>query len=195
MDKLIGIDPAACELVATTAAPADPPRPADSVFPAANAIKRANVFYRCIASVQRLRFVRNVAMLSIGTAAAQGFSILAAPVLTRVCPAAAIGQLALFTSFMTVAAVGVSLKYELGIVSAPNASDAARLTYASAILSVPVSIASGIALYAAIHYSWFGFDGLPTYSAFLMSAVLSLIGIFTAFRYWTIRKERFGLIS
>jgi lipopolysaccharide exporter len=195
IDKLIEIAPAAREDVPAAVAPAACPSATEPVPPAASAVKRANVFYRCIASVQRFRFVRNVAMLSIGTAAAQGFSILAAPVLTRVCPAVAIGQFALFTSFMSVAAVGVSLKYELGIVSAPNSSDAARLTYASAILSVPVSIASGIALYAAIHYSWFGFDGLPTYSAFLMSAVLFLIGIFTALRYWTIRNERFGLIS
>jgi lipopolysaccharide exporter len=191
IDKLIEVAPTACEQVTPTAAPAALSSTTGPVYPAASAVK----FCRFIASVQRFRFVRNVAMLSIGTAAAQGFSVLAAPVLTRVCPAAAIGQLALFTSFASVAAVGVSLKYELGIVSAPNASDAARLTYASAILSVPVSITSGIALYAAIHYSWFGFDDLPTYSAFLMTAVLFLIGIFTALRYWTIRNERFSLIS
>lgn len=195
IDKHIEIAPAVCERVAITAEPAVLPIAPESVPPAVFAVKRPNLFYRWIARVQRFRFVRNVAMLSVGTAAAQGFSIMAAPVLTRVCPAAAIGQLALFTSFTSVAAVGVSLKYELGIVSAPNESDAARLTYASAILSAPVSIVGGIALYAAIHYSWFGFDGLPTYSAFLMITVLFLIGIFTALRYWTIRNERFSLIS
>lgn len=166
-----------------------------SAPPAVAERKLPSVFHQCIASAQRLRFVRNAAMLTIGTAAAQGFSILAAPVLTRVCPAATIGQLALFTSFMSVAIVGVSLKYELGIVSASSESEAAQLTYASAIVSVPVSIVSGLVLYGAIHYSWFGFDGLPAYAALLMVAALLLTGIFTALRYWALRNERFGLIS
>ena len=195
LDKPIEIDSTVCELLVATAAPADLPSETVLVSTITSEIRRENVFYRCVAGAQKYRFVRHAAMLSIGTAVAQGFSILAAPVLTRVCSAVAIGQFALFTSFMTVAEVSVSLKYELGIVSAPSASDAAHLTYASIILSVPMSIASGIALFGAIHYSWFGFDGLPTYSAFVMSAVLFLIGIFTALRYWAIRNERFSLIS
>ena len=140
-------------------------------------------------------FIRDVLTLTLGTAAAQSFTVLAAPVLTRICSPAAIGQLALFTSFMSVAAVAVSLKYELGIVSAPNALDAARLTYAAAILSGPVSVIGGIVFYGAIRYSWMGFGGLPTYAPFLMVAVLLLTGVFTAFRYWAIRHNQFGLIS
>jgi len=195
MDKPTEIVPADCEHGVTAVASAAVPSTTVQVPPPPSTVKRANAFHRLIASTQRFRFFRNAATLTIGTAAAQGFSILAAPVLTRVCPALAIGQFALFTSFMSIAAVGVSLKYELGIVSAPSTSDAAHLTYASVILSIPVSIVCGIALYGAIHYSWFGFEGLPTYSAFLMSAVLFLIGIFAALRYWAIRNERFGFIS
>lgn len=140
-------------------------------------------------------FARNAALLSIGTAAAQGFSVLAAPLLTRIYPAPAIGQLALFTSFISVASVSVSLKYELGIVSAANDSEAAQLTYASVLLSIPVTILSGVVLYLAIRFSWLGFGALPTYATLLMVATLFLIGTFTALRYWTIRQGHFGLIS
>jgi lipopolysaccharide exporter len=140
-------------------------------------------------------FLRNAALLSIGTAAAQGFSVLAAPVLTRIYLAPAIGQLALFTSFISVAAVGVSLKYELGIVSAVNDSEAAQLTYGSVLLSIPTSLLGGLVLYAGIRFSWFGFGALPTYVTLLVIAALFLIGIFTALRYWAIRGGRFGLIS
>jgi lipopolysaccharide exporter len=137
----------------------------------------------------------NAALLSIGTAAAQAFSVLAAPVITRLYLAPAIGQLALFTSFISVAAVSVSLKYELGIVSAVKDSEAAQLTYASVLLTLPVSILSGVVLYLAIRFSWFGFGALPTYAVPLMVAALSLIGVFTALRYWTIRQGGFGIIS
>ena len=140
-------------------------------------------------------FARNAAVLSVGTAAAQGFSVLAAPLLTRIYPAPAIGQLALFTSFISVASVGISLKYELGVVSAATESEAAQLTYASALLSIPVSILSGVVLYLAIRFSWFGFGALPTYVTLLMVVTLFLIGVFTALRYWAIRQRHFRLIS
>jgi lipopolysaccharide exporter len=144
---------------------------------------------------QSWSFARNAALLSIGTAAAQGFSVLAAPLLTRIYPASAIGQLALFTSFISVASVGVSLKYELGIVSAANDSEAAQLTYASMLLSIPVTILSGLVLYLAIRFSWLGFGALPTYATVIMVATLFLVGTFTALRYWAIRQGHFAQIS
>lgn len=144
---------------------------------------------------QSWSFARNAALLSIGTAAAQGFSVLAAPLLTRIYPAPEIGQLALFSSFISVASVSVSLKYELGIVSAANDSEAAQLTYASVLLSIPVTILSGVVLYLAIRFSWLGFGALPTYATLLMVPTLFLVGVFTALRYWAIRQGHFGLIS
>lgn len=145
--------------------------------------------------MQSWTFVRNAILLSIGTAAAQGVSVLAAPLLTRIYAAPAIGRLALFNSFISVASVSVSLKYELGIVSAANESEAAQLTYASMFLSLPVSILSGLVLYLAIRFSWLGFGALPTYATLLMVATLFLVGIFAALRYWAIRQGQFGLIS
>ena len=150
---------------------------------------------RLMMRTRQWSFLRNAALLSIGTAAAQGFSVLAAPLLTRIYLAPAIGQLALFTSFISVAAVGVSLKYELGIVSAVNDSEAAQLTYGSVLLSIPTSLLGGFVLYVGIRFSWFGFGALPTYVTPLVIAALFLIGIFTALRYWAIRGGRFGLIS
>lgn len=194
-DKTIEIIPKTYKHESAQKSPAVPSEPNKSNHAAASTDERTYFFYRCVDNVQKFKFVRDAAVLSIGTAAAQGFSILAAPVVTRIYPTVAIGQLALFTSFATVAAVGVSLKYELGIVSASSALDAAYLTFASVVLSAPVSIISGIALYGAIHYSWLGFDGLPAYSAVLMAITLFLIGVFTALRYWIIRSETFGLIS
>ena len=140
-------------------------------------------------------FARNTALLSVGTAAAQGFSVLAAPVLTRLYLPSDIGELALFTSFISVASSCASLKYELGIVSAIDDSEAAELTLASILLLVPISILSGGLLYLAIRLSRFGFGSLPSYATLLMVPALFLTGLFAALRYWTIRTGNFGLIS
>jgi lipopolysaccharide exporter len=148
-----------------------------------------------MSSIRGRSFARNTALLSIGTAAAQGFSVLAAPVLTRLYLPAEIGELALFTSFISVASSCASLKYELGIVSATNDSEAAELTLASVLLLVPVSILSGGILYLAIRLSRFGFGSLPPYATLLMVPALFLTGLFAALRYWTIRTGNFGLIS
>lgn len=139
--------------------------------------------------------MRNAALLSVGTAAAQSFSVMAAPVLTRTYLPAEIGQLALFISFVSVANVALSLKFELGIVSTVSDREAAELTYCSILLSLPLSVFSGIMLYVAIRFSWFGYGSLPGYTALLMVTVLWLIGSFRSLRYWALRQCRFGLIS
>jgi O-antigen/teichoic acid export membrane protein len=140
-------------------------------------------------------FARSAALLTVGTAAAQAFSVLAAPLLTRIYQAPAFGQLALFTSFIGVASVGISLKYELGIVSAKSEAEAAQLTYASVLLTVPMSILGGGILYLAIRSSLLGYGTLPLFSVLLAVGALVLIGVFTALRYWVIRQGRFAVIA
>jgi len=176
------------------AAPISQPAEAAESLPVAEHT-RVGFLGRFMRRARSWSFARNAAVLSIGTAAAQGFSVIAAPLLTRIYSAQAIGQLALFTSFISVASVSVSLKYELGIVSAASDLEAAQLTFASALISIPVSILSGVALYLAIRFSWLGFGDVPVYATLLMIPTLILIGVFTAFRYWAIRHGHFRLIS
>src|SRR5262249_134773 len=68
-------------------------------------------------SINRWGFLRNVAVLSGGTALAQALNIALSPIITRLYTPANMGQLALFTSFLSFFLVGTSLKYELGIAS------------------------------------------------------------------------------
>jgi O-antigen/teichoic acid export membrane protein len=148
-----------------------------------------------LARAQRWRSVRNVATLSVGTALSQGLSVLAAPILTRLFTPSDIGLLGLFASFLSTAAVAAALKYELGIVSTVDDSEAAQLTYASTLLSFPTGLVSGVALYFCIRHAWFGFGALPLYAAWMMSAAVFLIGVFSALRYWALRDGRFALLS
>ncbi len=84
---------------------------------------------------------------SIGTAAAESFSVMAAPLLTRIYSAQAIGQLALFTSFISVASVSVSIETRAWNSIPASDLEAAQLTFASALISIPVSILEWCALY------------------------------------------------
>lgn len=148
-----------------------------------------------IARFRRRRFAHNVALLSMGTAAAQGFSILLAPVITRIYQPADLGVLGLFASFLSVAAVATCLKYELGIVSATTEKEAAQLTWISMLLSLPISVVASGILFAARRFSHFGFGDLPAYSVFIMLPTLFLSGIYSSLRYWALRKEEFARIS
>jgi lipopolysaccharide exporter len=118
-----------------------------------------------------------------------------APVLTRLYSPADLGMLGLFTSFLMVAAVAISMSYELGIVSASNTEKAARLTWASMLLSVPVCAVCGIVLYIMTRFHWLGYGVLPRYSIPLMVTTLLFIGIFSNLRYWEIRQQHFQIVA
>ena len=144
---------------------------------------------------ERWRFAENVATLSIGTAVAQAVSLAAAPIITRLYTPAEIGVVGLFTSFLSVAAVATSLKYELGIISAADDVEAAQLTWASVMFCLPATLVCTALMFAAIHFGWLGFDQLPLYAIWIFIPTLALTGIYTALRYWSIRDQRFALVS
>jgi O-antigen/teichoic acid export membrane protein len=151
--------------------------------------------FRLLHLADRWRFVRNVATLSAGTALAQSVNIILTPAITRLYSPTDLGVLGLFTSFLGVATVATSLKYELGIVSAATEDEGARLTWASMLLTLPLSLLCGGALYATVHFAWLGYGALPAYAVPLMVATLALTGTFTNLRYWAIRQDRFGIVA
>ena len=140
-------------------------------------------------------FVQKVAVLSGGTIVAQAINFLLIPLITRLYLPISVGQLALFTSFLSMAAVAVSLRYEFGIVSAQDEREASQLLFLSILFAVPLSLLISLLLFVLIHYSLFGFGSLPRYAALLMVPVLLSTGAFGCLRYWEIRRERYGIIS
>src|SRR6266404_2627008 len=128
-------------------------------------------------------FARNIAILGGGTALAQSFNVLLAPLLTRLYPPLSFGQYALFASFLNVAMVGISLRYELGIVAARTEQKAAQLALLAFLFSLPVSIFGAGALFLAIHFSLLGFNTLPSYTPLLMVPALVFVAAFSALRY------------
>lgn len=144
---------------------------------------------------KRFPFAANVALLSGGASLGHCFTLAAAPILTRLYLPNEIGNLGLFNAFLGVAAVTASLQYDVAIVSADGEKEASHLALMSVIFAMPVSVASGLLLYAMIHFALLGFDVLPGYAAWLMVASIFFAGLFSALRYWSLRNEQFAVVS
>jgi lipopolysaccharide exporter len=140
-------------------------------------------------------FARNVVILGGGSALAQGFTVLLTPVLTRIYPPASVGQFGLFSSFLNVGLVGISLKYELAILAVHAERKAAELAFAALLFAVPMSLLGAAGFYFLVHFSLLGFDALPSYASVLMLVALLVGAAFFALRYWFVRQERFTLVS
>ena len=150
---------------------------------------------RDFATGSKRSFAQKVVVLSSGTVVAQAINFLLIPLITRLYLPVSVGQLALFTSFFSMAAVAVSLRYELGIVSAEDEREASQLVFLSILFAIPLSLLISALLFMLIRFSLFGFGALPHYAALLMVPVLLSTGTFGSLRYWEIRRERFGVIS
>jgi lipopolysaccharide exporter len=155
---------------------------------------RRNIF-SAFAGLQRHSFWKNVAILGGGTALAQSLNVLLAPVLTRIYKPVDFGQYALFTSFLNVATVGVSLRYELGIVAVQTERKAAELAVVACLLAIPMSVLGSGILLSLIRFSILGFNALPTYSTVFTLCALLFAATFSVLRYWFVRQEQFGCIS
>jgi len=140
-------------------------------------------------------FASNVAVLSGGASLGHCFTLAAAPLLTRLYLPHDIGNLGLFTAFLAVTVVTASLQYDVSIISASDEKEAAHLTMLSTLFAFPMSVASGLLLYAMIHYSLVGFGALPTYAAGLMVPTMLFAALFAILRYWSLRAEKFGILS
>jgi lipopolysaccharide exporter len=141
------------------------------------------------------RFATDVAVLSGGASLGHLFTIAAAPILTRLYLPQDIGDLGLFNAFLGIAAIAASLQYDVAIVSAPGQKEAAHITRLSMLLTIPMSVAGGLLLYAMIRFSLVGFGVLPAYAAGLMVPTIFFAGLFSVLRYWSLREEKLGSVA
>jgi O-antigen/teichoic acid export membrane protein len=140
-------------------------------------------------------FATNVFVLSGGASLGHLFTLAAAPILTRLYLPNDIGDLGLFNAFLSIAVVSASLQYDVAIVSAPGQKEAAHLGTLSTLLILPMSVIGGLLLYFMIHLSLLGFGSLPIYAAGLMIPAIFFAGFFSILRYWSLREERFDIVS
>jgi len=141
-------------------------------------------------------FARGVTVLAGSNALGQIIALAAAPILTRLYTPADFGLLAIYMSLTTVFGVIVCLRYELAI-ALPD-SDTEGLNVAAVALSfVLLNSALSIAAVWLWRDNIAGFFNMPLLAPVMWMFPVSmlLLGNFTVFRYWAIRKKEFTAIG
>ena len=141
-------------------------------------------------------FAGDVLKLVGGTTFAQGLSVLAAPILTRLYAPDAFGTAALFASITAIIGVVACLRYELAIMLPERDEDAANLLAVSFsfVLIVTGLSAMLVLLVREPIVRLLNAPDLATYLWLVPLAVLANGG-FLALNYWNSRTKRFGRLS
>ncbi len=145
---------------------------------------------------KRSSFAGDVFKLVGGTTIAQGLTLLAAPILSRLYAPAAFGTAALFTSVVGVIAVVACFRYEFAIMLPERDKDAANILAVSIAAALATSGISAtlITLARGPIVQWLNAPELAPYLWLIPLAVL-LHGIFNALNYWNSRTKHFGRLS
>lgn len=130
-----------------------------------------------------------------GTAVGQAFGAIAAPIITRLYTPSDLALVGLIVSFVTFASVGLSLRYDVAIVTALDEIEADILLSLSLLLVVFVSGIAAALLSVFIGFNILSYGALPLWSVSIAFVILTLMGVSMALRYWYVRRGGFGLIS
>jgi lipopolysaccharide exporter len=141
-------------------------------------------------------FSANVFTLMTGTTLAQGLTIAAAPVLTRLYTPEDFGIVALFGSITSIFSVVAGGRYEMAIMLPHEDKDAANVLALACIITIFIS-AVALVLVAGYRHSIAAFLRAPELAAWLWWAPLSILltGLYQAFNYWNNRKKQYKYLA
>jgi O-antigen/teichoic acid export membrane protein len=97
-------------------------------------------------SLAKGRFARHALTLSTGVLLGNGLIALVSPIMTRLYSPADLGRFGLYTSFIGIASVATTMRYEFAIVAATSQTDAFRLSVGTLALALPMSLVLSAAL-------------------------------------------------
>ncbi|MDB5318292.1 MAG: rane protein involved in the export of O-antigen and teichoic acid [Rhodospirillales bacterium] len=148
---------------------------------------------KAVAQALRGRFLRDVAIVGLGTAAAQAISLLAAPLLTRHYAPEQFGLFATITTVSATIGMVVCLKYETGILLAPDDDRATAAALAS--IAVALTVTALLTLAAVPLLLAFGGDGRHV-TVLAWSLPLALVGgLSYVGNAWATRRRRFTSLA
>ena len=141
-------------------------------------------------------FIKNVTILSIGTALAQAVSIISIPVLSRLFPPEAFGVAAVFASVSGIGGIISCLRYDLAIMLPKEEKDAASVFFLSLIFVFLVSGVFFIVLWQGRDFfaALFHWKMLHNY-IWLIILMIFLTGVWSAFNFWLSRKKKWVRLS
>ena len=142
------------------------------------------------------QLVTNVIKLVGGTTVAQAFTIITAPIISRLYAPTYIGTTGLFVSIVLILNVFVCLRYEQAIMLPKDDGEAANL-FALSILAT-LLMSSLTMLFASLGNNFIPrILNAPEIAPFLWLIPLAVLiqGIFLATSFWNSRTKRFGRLS
>lgn len=141
-------------------------------------------------------FTRGIASLMSGSIGGQLITMLSAPIITRLYSATDFGALAIFISFLGLAVLISSLRYELAIPLPSSKVEALNITFLSLVLVAFTSVSIGllVVLYYIFFQASFSSNLLLDYIWLLPIGVL-VAGSYTVLNYWSLRIKKFANIA
>lgn len=138
------------------------------------------------------RFIRNVAIMATGTAAAQAVAMGLTPFITRIYGPSAFGIMGVFTSIVGIFATISALTYPAAIVIAKSSRDVSALIKLSLNVTLFISIFTTFLLLVMSDYivSIFSLKALEPF-LYLIPIVILFSGILEIIENWLIRNKQF----
>jgi len=151
---------------------------------------------RFIKKAMAAPFIRNVAVLSGGTAISQVITVLSLPVLTRLYTPESFGLYAVFNALVMIPLSAVSLQYQQAIVLPEKDEDAGNILILALFIAVGVCAMILIILLMFGRYILLFFKSVAI-QPFLLLAPVGLLaaGLIQVFDFWLIRHKRYKTIS
>lgn len=141
-------------------------------------------------------FVRNVAIVASGTAAAQAISVAFTPFVTRLYGPEALGLQGAFTAVAGILATVAALSYPIAIVLPRSDAEARALSRLCLRVGVIMSLLAmaAILLLGAKAFALLNIESITTFRFLLPLAMLSSVATAVATQ-WGIRKKAYGLTA
>lgn len=135
--------------------------------------------------------------LAVGGATGLGQLLLlaTAPLLSRLYSPEDVGRYGLFLTALMLATTAANLKFELAIPSVRSDREALSVGLAALVLPFPVAFVVGVACAGAWAFGMPGFDAGNAWVWLLIVPALVVNGVFSALRYWHVRRGAFSLIG
>lgn len=142
------------------------------------------------------RFTKNVSALAGSAVVAQGISLLASPVLTRLYDPSDFGVFSQFFAIVMVLQVISGLRYEIAIPLAEDDATVVNIAALALVLTLVTSALTTLVITVAgstVARHWGGESLVP----FLWLVPIGMLGggLFQALSYWAVREKNFGLIA
>ena len=142
------------------------------------------------------RLGRAVAILVTGTALGQLIVLAASPLVTRLYTPADFGVLGVFSAFLGILGIAVTLRYELAIPLAEDDESVVNLLALSLAVALLLSLMIALALWpwGEVITGWFNAEALRPL-LWLLPVGLLAMGCASVFTYWAVRRQAFGHIT